>query len=144
MCSLGALAGLFNFLVLVVMNHTSKAIGARAWQVVRQRVMLAVASALVSGAVCAGLLFVLRQPIFQLLDLEPRCKQQAHNYFGVRSLTTPLLLLNRVITGTLSGLQRLRLAAVLNILGAVVEAMAAYIALYPMHSGLARIACASC
>jgi len=135
--------GLFNFLILVVMNHTAKAIGAQAWQAVRQRVALAVAAALVCGAVCVGLLMLLKEPILELLDLEEDCRAFASSYFTIRALTTPPLLLMRVVTGTLSGLQWLHLATILNISSAIVEAVASYLALYVMESGLDGLGWAS-
>jgi len=125
--------GLFNFLLLVVMNHVSKSIGAKAWTQVASRVRLAVFSALISGLACALLLLSLKAPIFSLLQLEPSVTRIARPYYTLRSLTVPSLLVIKVGIGALCGLQRLGIMTMVSVLSSASEVLLVYWSIH--HAG---------
>ena len=111
-------AGLFNFLVSVVMTHCSRTIGAKAWHQLGPRIWMAVLTALACGALVSGILLMSRSAIFRLLSLSPGLVTLASPLFKVAACTIPATFLNQVATGVLSGLGRLAVVCALNVAGA--------------------------
>ena len=111
-------AGLFNFLVSVVMTHCSRTIGAKAWHQLGPRIWMAVFAALACGALVSGVLLISRSAIFRLLSLSPGLVALASPLFTVAACTIPATFLNRVVTGVLGGLGQLAAVCVLNVAGA--------------------------
>jgi Na+-driven multidrug efflux pump len=122
-------AGLFNFLVSVVMTHCSRTIGAKAWHQLGPRVWMALLTALLCGALVSGILLAARAPIFQLLSLSPELRALAAPLFNVSAATIPAIFINRVVAGVLSGLGRLSVVCSLNVAGSAAEVAAVVLAL---------------
>ena len=122
-------AGLFNFLVSVVMSNCSRTIGAKAWHQLGPRVWMALLTALLCGALVSGILLASRAAIFQLLSLSPELILLSSPLFNVSASTIPAIFLNRVVAGVLSGLGQLSVVCALNVVGAAAEVGAVVFAL---------------
>ena len=128
--------GLFNFLVAVTMSQVARAVGRKDWAELASRVSVALATAVVASALAIGLLLAVENPLYDLMMLTDTVRRVAASFYRLRLLIVLPLMVQRVCGGLLSGLQRIRMLACLNFLGAGADVAANYVALYPLGKGL--------
>ena len=128
--------GLFNFLVAVTMAQVGRAVGRGDWVDVRLRFRVAVASAVVSACACGALLYAAQDPLWELMALTPEVRRLAVSFFPIRLVQLLPTMLQRVSGGLLGGFQCVRILAFANLLTAIFDVAANYVALYVLRGGL--------
>ena len=135
--------GLFNFLVAVTMAQVGRAVGRGDWGDVRLRFRVAVASAVVSACACGALLYAAQDPLWELMALTPEVRRLAVSFFPIRLAQLLPTMLQRVSGGLLGGFQCVRSLAAANLLTAIGDVAANYVALYVLRGGLPGAAAGS-
>eukprot|EP00613_Pedinella_sp_CCMP2098_P079992 CAMPEP_0171940572 /NCGR_PEP_ID=MMETSP0993-20121228/37177_1 /TAXON_ID=483369 /ORGANISM="non described non described, Strain CCMP2098" /LENGTH=623 /DNA_ID=CAMNT_0012582641 /DNA_START=18 /DNA_END=1889 /DNA_ORIENTATION=+ len=152
------LAGLFNFLFMVVLANVGRAVGRRDWKAVVRRVRLALASAILLGLFMALVAAALQGPVSQLMRIHDRHHDEdnddedenddgddslaptgAQTMYFLRCAAMPAALILKVALGTLGGYQRLGLLTALNVGRAAVEVGATYAVLFSSSSSSAFV-----
>ena len=89
----------------------------------------AILVALLSSALCCGLLLMVQDPLLQFLGLDAELRSMAEGYYTLRAASLPLVFLYRVTQGVLTGFNRINAVCFVSCLGAGVEVLGAYLCL---------------
>lgn len=119
---IGFTTKLFNFLVDGVSAKTGKSVGNRRWRELGSRVRRSLSFAACMGILSVMCLVPLRNVLMEdVLGLEGKVLAQAEEYWLLRCMLVPLVLLNMSLSGILQGFRRVKTVAALNSLQALME-----------------------
>lgn len=119
---IGFTTKLFNFLVDGVSAKTGKSVGNRRWSELGSRVRRSLFFAGFMGILSVMCLVPLRNVLMEdVLGLEGKVLAQAEEYWLLRCMLVPLVLLNMSLSGILQGFRRVKTVAALNSLQALME-----------------------
>jgi len=112
----------FNFLVDGVSAKTGKSVGMRAWKDLGTKVKMSLLFSLASGCAAFFVLLCIQKPIMvNILNLSGGLLKEAEDYWMLRLLLVPILLLSMSISGILQGFRHVHVVAYLNSGQAIVE-----------------------
>ena len=119
---IGFTTRLFNFLVDGVSAKTGKSVGNRRWRELGSRVRRSLSFAAFMGILSLMCLVPLQHVLMEdVLGLEGKILAQAQEYWLLRCMLVPLMLLNMSLSGILQGFRRVKTVAALNTLQALME-----------------------
>eukprot|EP00045_Choanoeca_perplexa_P003682 m.32666 g.32666 ORF g.32666 m.32666 type:complete len:463 (+) comp12169_c0_seq1:3-1391(+) len=129
-------SGLFTFLLSVTLAQVSKAIGRSEWKAIGNKVQTAIVVAMLSSALCCGLLLMVQDPLLQFLGLSSELRTLAEGYYTLRAASLSLMFLYRVAQGVLTGFGQITAVCAVSCIGAAVETLGAYLCLSIYHTEL--------
>eukprot|EP00040_Diaphanoeca_grandis_P030185 m.178015 g.178015 ORF g.178015 m.178015 type:complete len:531 (+) comp31920_c2_seq2:148-1740(+) len=132
----GFALNIFNFVVSVTMSLVGESVGKKKWSEVGGRVRISLVVAIVTGFLCAIVVFVLKSYLFELFGASDVVQTAAAEYFLLRLATIPLLFICRVCWGVISGYQRVFSVSLLSFCIAAFDVFGNYVALYHYNTGL--------
>ncbi len=119
---IGFTTRLFNFLVDGVSAKTGKSVGNRRWRELGSRVRRSLSFAAFMGILSLLCLVPLQQVLMEdVLGLDGKILAQAQEYWLLRCMLVPFMLLNMSISGILQGFRRVKTVAALNSFQALLE-----------------------
>lgn len=119
---IGFTTRLFNFLVDGVSAKTGKSVGNRRWRELGSRVRRSLSFAAFMGILSLLCLVPLQKVLMEdVLGLNGKILAQAQEYWLLRCMLVPLMLLNMSISGILQGFRRVKTVAALNSFQALLE-----------------------
>lgn len=128
---------IFNFLLITTMAQVGKAVGRMAWDEIGQRFRVAVATALIIGCICAGLLVLLEEVLLtRMFKLEMDVLIYARSIYRTRLLLIPLMMVQRVCRGLLGGYGRVKALAIGAVAVALMEIVSQVVSLRLFDYGL--------
>mgnify|MGYP002877950466 CR=1 FL=1 len=105
----------FNFLSDGITAKVSEAVGRRQWRRVAQLTRWSLSAALGLGLACSAVLFALEGAVFLSVLVPAEVEGAARQFYAVKALSMPVVLLQMASSGVLSGYQHLGLASGINV-----------------------------